>query len=371
MATGDDIGPEVDRISGDILDGRVPSSDAPPAQTTAPAAPAAAAPAASAESEAIRRAWFVHRMAAGEGLLPPDADQHLASPPSPPPAGRPVLPPEGPDGGLAEMVSRNLNRAVLEAPEGATLKTRHLSKGVVAVFAFVALALFLGALIQLQAGGGSATPGSSAVAAASVAPSWTGPAPSMAEPSPTDAEPSAEPSPSDPAPSDAAPSPTSVPSATPASTALRGTINVKAITSTGMKVGTNEVELFVDEDTGKVTGSFAFSIENFPIGALLTQAFGGANDPDYAKFKTCSVRMVMAAKVTGTWSSSSGKLKGIALFTPSPEDVHDCLKTRPANVSVNRATKPSKVTWSGTYRGTRASGKLELEPALPWSATQG
>jgi hypothetical protein len=281
--------------------------------------------------------------------------------------------PEGPDGGLAEMVSRNLESAVRLAPEGATLRTRHLDKGVVAVFAFVALLLFLGALIQLQGGGSGGSPGSSSVAAASIpAVSQRAPAPpSMAEPSVSDEAPSA----SDPEPSDSAPAPPSAasvaPSVDPASTTLRGPIDMAAVTKTGMKVGDHQVELMVNQANGRVTGTFVFSIEDFPIGALLTQVFGGVNDPDYAKFKACTVRMVMAAKVAGTWTASSGALKGTAVFTPVADDLHDCLKTRPSNVTLDSVTKSSKVTWSGAFNGTKASGKLELKPALPWSAKNG
>jgi hypothetical protein len=364
VTTGDDIGPEVDRITGDVLEGRVPSADAPPAAPTAPPAPAGPT------ADAVERAWFVHRMAAGEGLPPPDADRHLDTPTAQTPPSPAILPPEGPDGGLAEMVSRHLDSAVLAAPAGATLTTRSLNRRVVGAFAIVALLLFLGALIKLQDGSGG-SPGPSGVAAASIiAPVQSGSAPSMVEPSASDAVPSA----SDVMPSASA-DPTSAspatPSADPASTTLRGPINVRAITKTGMKVGVHEVELVVNQDTGKVTGTFVFTIEDFPIGALLTQVFDGANDPDYAAFKTCTVRMVMAAKAAGTWTTSTGKLKGTAMFTPKTEDLHDCLKTRPSNVSVDRVTKSSKVTWSGTFDGTKASGKLELKPALPWSAKPG
>jgi hypothetical protein len=370
VTTGGDIEPEASRIAGDLLEGRVPSADAPPTAPTAPTAPPAPA---GPTAEAIERAWFVHRMAAGEGLLPPDADRHLDAPiaqASNPPV---VLPPEGRDGGLAEMVSRNLDSAVRAAPPGATLKTRHLGRGVVAVFAFVALLLFLGALIRLQGGGEVSSPGASGVAAASIAaPNQSAPAPpSMVEPPASgDTPPASGDTPSASVPASASASPAAA-SADPALTTLRGPINTGAITKTGMKVGVHEVELIVNQDTGKVTGTFVFAIEDFPIGVLLTQLFGGATDPDYAKFKTCTVRMVMAAKVAGTWTESSGKLKGTAVFTPKAEDLRDCLKTRPSNVSIDRVTKSSKVTWSGTFDGTKASGKLELDPALPWSAKRG
>jgi hypothetical protein len=375
VAAGDGVEPEIERLAGEVLEGRVPTADAPPKPSQPPDPGSMAA--------AYERAWFVHRMAAGEGVLPPDADSLVGPPPTSPAGPQPgsaparVVGPEGPDGGLAETVVAAVDGALLQERPDATLKGGGVARRTVAAFGILALLVFLGALLALQGGGGGTPPASSALAAATVVPGGgaavatsgltASPEPSPSADAPTES-PDATPSP-EPSPSEAAASPVPSPSADPSRTVLRGLVNVTPFTRTGLKVSDHAIELTVDEDTGRVTGSFVITVEEFPIGPLLTQVFGGANDPDFAKFKTCTVRMALNAKITGTWTASSGKLKGAAVITPKPADVHDCLKTRPSNVTINSVTKSTRVSWSGTFRGSSASGKISLDPALSWRAT--
>jgi hypothetical protein len=137
---------------------------------------------------------------------------------------------------------------------------------------------------------------------------------------------------------------------------------------TGLDVGEHGLELVIFPDTGDVTGTFTIEIPAFPIGALLTQVFGGAGDPDYAAFKRCTVRLVLEGTASGTYAPSTGALKGKAVFRPVTDDVHDCLDTRPSNVTIDAVTKRSTVRWSGTLKGEAAKGRLVLDPALRWSA---
>lgn len=367
-----DIGPEAERLAGEVLDGHVPSADAPAAS---PAGPAGASSTAASDASAAERAWFVYRTAAEEGVPPPEEISTVLE--------RVPLPP-GPPQTQDDLAAR-VNSAVDAAdrimtedahePPG-SMKALMRRRVVAATFATVALLAFLGALITLTrpGPGDGTTQGQAAASGVAPAPASSAAAPStIASPSTAAASPgtaSAAPSvPEDePTPS---PSPAATVTASPApiaSTTLRGPIDVSSFTKTGMEVSDHEITLLLFDDTGRTSGTLAIAIEDFPIGAVLTQAFGGADDPDYAEFKTCTVRMVLAGKVTGTWSPATGKLKGKIVVTPQPEDVRDCLKTRPSNVTVDRIAKPSTLTWSGTFNGTRAAGRIDFKPAMPWSA---
>ncbi len=70
-----------------------------------------------------------------------------------------------------------------------------------------------------------------------------------------------------------------------------------------------------------------------------------AHHPDFAAFKTCTVLLVLEGDATGTYDATGGKLSGKAAFHAVPEDVHDCLKTRPANLTIdpNEVAKPTTV----------------------------
>ena len=165
--------------------------------------------------------------------------------------------------------------------------------------------------------------------------------------------------------------PSQAPSPTPQSVTLRGPIDVTAMTRTGLKVGTHDVELVVFLDNAQVTGSFTIALDEFPIGSLLTMKFDGNDDPRFATFKTCTVRLVLEGAVTGTHDAKTGKLSGKAAFKSASDDVRDCLKTRPSNLSIDpdSVAEPTTVTWSATFSGTRATGLVDLKPAMPFSAT--
>ena len=243
---------------------------------------------------------------------------------------------------------------------------RHQRNLALGEFALMGLVGFFGALLALGDGSGSATtPAASPGASGAAVIAGPSPAPStVATPDPAVLQ-SAEPS----ATASTAP-PSSSPAAVTQSVTLRGPIDVRAMTKTGLKVGQHDLELVVFLDNGHVTGSFVIAMEEFPIGALLTGTFGEPN-PDYKVFKTCTVRLILDGDATGTYDAGSRKLKGKVAFHSVSEDVRDCLKTRPSNVTIDpdSGVKPTTVTWTGTFDGSRARGTLGLTPELAFTAT--
>ncbi len=235
---------------------------------------------------------------------------------------------------------------------------------IIAGTALVGLLGFLAALILL---GGSPDSNTPAASGAAIVASPTSVATQVATP---DATPDAtvEPTPASTTAATAAPTPV------PQSVTLRGPIDVREYTRTGLQVGQHDLELVVFLDTGEVTGSFVIVLEEFPIGALLAgmaENLGGGDDPDLAVFKKCTVRLVLAGDATGTYDAGTGKLSGTAEFDPATNDVHDCLKTRPSNLTIDPddAVEASTVKWSAAFDGRQAKGKLGLDQALPFTAT--
>jgi hypothetical protein len=140
------------------------------------------------------------------------------------------------------------------------------------------------------------------------------------------------------------------------------------MSSTGLKIGQHDIELLVFLDNGSVTGSMILVIEEFPIGALLTQVFDGQNDPDFATFKTCTTRLRLEGDVRGRFAAGTGKLKGKIKVKPVSEDVHSCLASRPKNVTIDSVTKASSIGWTGTLHGSKVKGRIETKPASPFTA---
>ena len=64
-------------------------------------------------------------------------------------------------------------------------------------------------------------------------------------------------------------------------------------------------------------------------------------------------------------------MSGKAAFKSQTDDVDDCLKTRPSNLSIDpdEVAKPTTVKWRAKFNGTRATGSLDLEPVMDFSAT--
>jgi hypothetical protein len=75
--------------------------------------------------------------------------------------------------------------------------------------------------------------------------------------------------------------------------------------------------------------------------------------------------------VNGAYEADTGKLSGKAAFKAETDDVDDCLKTRPSNLSIDpdKVAKPTTVKWQARFNGTRATGNLAMEPAMNFSAT--
>ncbi len=252
-------------------------------------------------------------------------------------------------------------------PPGSSFGVRHGYNMAIGGLAVIAFAAFVGALLFM--GGSGASPSASppvpgGAAAAASASSATLPSASP-DASAVVAQESL-------APSTAVPSAVPTPSPVPQSVTLRGPIDVRAMAKTGLTMGEHTAELIVFLDNKTVRGSFTIAIEKFPIGSLLTATFGGQKDPDYAAFKRCTVLMVLNGPISGTYDPRSGKLTGKATFKAEVDDVDDCLKTRPSNISIdpNRVAKPTTVTWTATFDGTTAKGTLKLKPALGFSATR-
>jgi hypothetical protein len=139
----------------------------------------------------------------------------------------------------------------------------------------------------------------------------------------------------------------------------------------GLEIGAHEVELLVFQDNGEVTGTFTIALETFPLGALLTGTFDEADNPKWAAFEKCTVRLVLEGDATGRYDPATGKLKGTAKFSPVVEDLRDCLKTRPSNVTIDPTdvAKPTTVKWSAAFDGKQAKGRVGLDPELPFAAT--
>jgi hypothetical protein len=166
------------------------------------------------------------------------------------------------------------------------------------------------------------------------------------------------------------PTPTAIP--TPVGLVLRGEIDASGIEAGGLIASDHRVELVTVPEGGPVTGLFTIVFEEFPIGSILTQTFGGGDDPAYAAFKTCTVRMTLLGLVSGDFDNATGKLSGEAAFTSSPEDVRDCLKTRPANITMDPSSMspPTTVPWNATLDGSEVTGVVSLKPQLPFTATR-
>jgi hypothetical protein len=167
--------------------------------------------------------------------------------------------------------------------------------------------------------------------------------------------------------------PTPAPSPTPGNVTIRGPIDASefSATTTSMRVGTHEAVLAFDPEGGPVSGTFTIEIKEFPIGLLLTSTFKGEKDPGFAEFKDCTVTLGLVAQAKGTYDADTGKLSGKAAFKSVTDDVDDCLKTRPSNLSIDpdEVAKPTTVKWRATFNGTRATGSLGLKPAMDFSAT--
>jgi len=249
-----------------------------------------------------------------------------------------------------------------EIQPGSDFGARHQYNLAIAGVAVVALAAFVGALLFL--GGQSASPGG--VSAPGGAAVIATPTPTPIPTSTPTPEPTPEPTPT--------PQPTSEPTASPTliaqSVTLRGLIDVRPITKTGLEVGDHPVELVVFQDNGEVTGTFTIVFEAFPIGAVLTATFDEADNLKWAAFKNCTVRLALEGNATGTFNAAKGALSGKATFRSTREDVRDCLKTRPPNVTIDAAvSKPTTVKWSATFDGKKAKGTVSLKPELAFTAT--
>lgn len=357
---------ETERMVGQIVDDGLAATGYVPAgvATTMSAAAAAAA-----ESDATDRALFVLRT--------------LDDIAAPVPMGRDPTPsPPPPDvsttkDGLLEFegVDLDADDMLLARPApGSSFQVRHRYNVAQVGVGIVALSAFLGAILFVSGSTGppAASPAASG-AAVVVGPSG---AATPVTPLPT---PDPSPEPSAAATDPATPPPTAAPTgapptAVPQSTTLRGPIDVRAMTKTGLTIGQHDLELVVFNDTGEVTGSFVIAIDDFPIGALLAGMaanLGGGDDPDLAVFKKCTVRLVLEGAATGTYDATTGKLGGKVRFQPVSDDVHDCLKNRPSNLTIdpNDAVEATTVKWSATFDGRKAKGRLALDPVMSFSAT--
>ncbi|MHB8890641.1 MAG: hypothetical protein ACYC65_01190 [Candidatus Limnocylindrales bacterium] len=167
------------------------------------------------------------------------------------------------------------------------------------------------------------------------------------------------------------PTPWFTPEPTPAGLALRGPIDTAPMADTGLVIGSHEARLTIDPDGGPVAGTFTIGIRRFPIGALLTRTFDGEDDPGFDVFRTCSVTLVLVGVATGTHDAATGRVAGTAAFKATTDDVDDCLKTRPANVTIDpdEIAQPTTRTWRATFDGTTAAGIIDLDPVLSFTAT--
>lgn len=150
---------------------------------------------------------------------------------------------------------------------------------------------------------------------------------------------------------------------------LRGEIEVTSMTAVGLSIPEHSVELVLFSDTGAVTGSMVIGLDPFPIGRILAGTFDAADDPAWAQFKDCTVRMTLDGVATGTYDPAGGTIQGSTLVTPVVEDVHHCVDTRPPNVSLDANTETSTFAWSANFDGRSAHGMAQLEPPTPFTAT--
>jgi hypothetical protein len=195
---------------------------------------------------------------------------------------------------------------------------------------------------------------------------------------PTDAGAGKSPGASDATPSSGAASPTIEPSPEPTpklgpppiDLALRGSIDAGPGEATGLVIGVHEVRLVVDPRGGSIGGTFTIGIEQFGIGALLTRTFGGDDDPAFDAFQACTVTLTLVGAVSGVNDPAAGALSGTAAFNATMDDVDDCLKTRPASVTIDpdKVAQPTTRDWRATFDGTTARGTIDLDPALSFTA---
>jgi hypothetical protein len=347
---------ETERMVGQIVDdGLAATGYAPGAAGTTPSAAAAAG----AESDATARAVFVMRTLDDIAAPVPIGFDPAASPPPPDVSTT--------EDGLLDFqgVDLDADNARLARPApGSSFPVRHRYNEAQIGVGIVALAAFVGAILFVSGSTGSPAASPAASGAAVVAGPTAESTPLLAPTAvPSDA------STPDPTP-DATPAPAA---STPVaqSVTLRGPIDVRAMEKVGLEVGAHEVELLVFQDNGEVTGTFTIALETFPIGALLTGTFDEANNPKWAAFKKCTVRMTLEGTAKGTYDRGTGKLKGSARFSPVVEDLRDCLKTRPGNLTIDPTdvAKPTTVKWSATFDGKKAKGTLDLDPKLSFAAT--
>lgn len=346
---------ETDRMVGQIIDDGLAATGYTPggAGATPPVSPAGAA-----GLDATDRALFV--LGTLDDIAAPLPG--ITEPPAPVPTGAEPGPPQVPPEYATSDGLMHVDGVDLHAPSvgmdrparGSPYAVRHQYTLVLQGLAIVGLAAFLGALILLQ--GSDEPSGAPEASGAAVVASAT----PVATPAPT---PDATP--------DATATPTPAPSPAPQSITLQGSIDVRAMEKAGLEVGAHEVELLVFQDNGEVTGTFTIALETFPLGALLTGTFDEADNPKWAAFKECTVRMVLEGEVKGTYDPGTGTLKGTARFRPAMEDPRDCLKTTPSNLTTDPSdvAKPTTVKWSATFDGKKAKGTVALDPSLSFTAT--
>ncbi|MBI5287735.1 MAG: hypothetical protein HY873_02045 [Chloroflexi bacterium] len=150
---------------------------------------------------------------------------------------------------------------------------------------------------------------------------------------------------------------------------VRGELDVSSMTATGLSIPEHSVELLLFTDTGAVSGSMVIALDAFPIGQLLAGTFDALDDPEWAQFKACTVRLTLDGAVTGTYDPATGAIQGETRVTPVTDDVASCLDTRPPNVTLDDAVESSTFTWSATFDGRTATGITQLDPPTPFSAT--
>jgi hypothetical protein len=369
-----DMDREVERLSSDLLERRVPSGDAPapPASpATLPATPPAAPPAPPVDVlfEGLEDiSTDLHALdVLSQPLAPTTPSAAVASAASDQKALDGMLagvtePADG-LGPLASEIATDASVAIA-APlgPGASYRTRHQRNVLMSAAALLVLVGFIAALLALQGGGGA--PGTPADLAAVTQASAASPV----DPSPVDPSLVAPPDESTPT-----PEPTPTPAPTPGNVTIRGPIDASEVSAVGLRVGTHEALLAFDPKGGPVSGTFTIELEEFPIGSLLTSTFDGEKDARYAAFKKCTVTLALVGKVNGTYDFDAGKMSGKAVFKAATDDVDDCLKTRPSNISIDpdEFSEPTTVKWRAKFNGTRATGSLDLEPVMDFSATVG
>ena len=369
-----EMGREVERLSSDLLERRVPSADAPPPPPAPPppASPATSPPATPPAAPVDVVFEGLEDISADLGAL--DALSQPMAPASAPPSSNEqaldavvtgVTEPTGDSGPSLSELATDASAAIAAPREpGAPYRRSHQRNVLVSAAALLVLVGFIAALLALQ--GGATPPGTPAdPAAVAQAPAASPVEPSPVEPSPVDPSDSPTPEPT------ATPEPTVAPTPVPGNVTIRGPIDASEVSAVGMRVGTHEALLAFDPKGGPVSGTFTIELKEFPIGALLTGTFDGEDDPRFAEFKKCTVTLALVGKVNGTYDADTGKLSGKAAFKAATDDVDDCLKTRPANLSIDpdEVAKPTTVKWRAKFNGTRATGSLDMEPAMDFSAT--